>query len=366
MKKNTYNTKLKIILFLFSIISLISIYASLKISIDKTIFIKQIIFYIIGITLLIFAYHKKDLIFKYHFMLYLSTSFLLFVLLFLGVSINGSKCWIIIGPFSFQPSEFMKVFLIITISQILSKNISRKSFKTEFLMFLKIFFIFLIPSVLTFLEPDTGVVIIYLIITISLLLYKGMTRKWYVISLIFLITISGSITYLYFFNRDLLLNILGDNIYYRIDRLLNWSNGSGYQLENSLIAISSAGLLGFGFNNTPLYFPEANTDFIFTTYSSNWGFIGSIILFIIMLIFDLTILSIINHKTKRLNKFFLIGVFVMILYQQVQNIGMTIGLLPITGITLPFISYGGSSLLSYMFSLGLILKISKEEHGYIN
>ena len=253
-----------------------------------------------------------------------------------------------------------------TISQVLNKYGKYKSFKKELFLIIKIFFIFLIPATLTFLEPDTGVVIIYFITTISMLLYNGINKKWYIFSLIILIIFFSSITYLYFFNRNLLLNILGSNFYYRIDRLLNWSNGSGYQLENSLIAISSAGLFGFGFNNIPLYLPEANTDFIFSTFSSNWGFIGSIFLFIIMLIFDLTIISIINHKTKRLNKLFLVGVFVMILYQQVQNISMTIGLLPITGITLPFISYGGSSLLSYMFIMGIILRISKEEKSYLN
>ncbi len=364
MKKNIYSTKLKIILFLFFLISLISIYASLKFISDKTILIKQIIFFILGIIILIFSYYKKDDIFKYHLLTYFSLCFLLFLLLILGIKINGSRCWIIIGPLSIQPSEFMKVSLIITISKILDKN--KRSIKKDFTLIIKILTILLIPSILTFLEPDTGVVIIYFVITICLLLYRGINTKYYIIISIMIIIFFSSITYLYFFNKELLLNIIGNNIYYRLDRLLNWSQGSGYQLENSLIAISSAGLFGFGFNKTPLYFPEANTDFIFTTYASNYGLFGSIILIILFIVFDLNIISIINNKTNRVNKYFLVGVFIMILYQQIQNISMTIGLLPITGITLPFISYGGSSLLSYMFICGIVLKIANEQYNSIN
>ena len=368
MKKLSINNKLIISLFLFFIISLISIYSAKTISSSSlgNIFVKQLIYYGIGIIILLFSYYKKNEIFKYHFIIYLTINFLLLILLILGVSINGSRCWIIIGPFSFQPSEFMKISLIITISKILSKTKSRKNIKKEFLMLSKIFIIVLIPSILTFLEPDTGVVIIYLIIMISMILYQGINKKWYIIILIILSIISGSITFLYFFKNDLLMNILGNDIYYRLERILNWSKGSGYQLENSLIAIGASGFFGFGFNNTPLYFPEASTDFIFATFSSNFGFLGSIILITIIIIFDNSIISLINNKTKLQDKYFLVGVFSMIVYQQFQNISMTIGLLPITGITLPFISYGGSSLLSYMFITGLILRIANNQKKYLN
>ncbi len=366
MKKNIYSKKIIFIIILFFIISLISIFASLKNSSDKFIFIKQLIFYIIGTIVLCFSYCKKDDIFQYDMLFYISLNLILILLLFLGISINGSKCWIIIGPFSFQPSEFMKISLIITISKILDKYKNKKSFKSEISLLIKTFFILLIPSILTFLEPDTGVVIIYFIITIGMLLYRGLNKKWYLFTiLIFSITLT-SLTYLYFSKKDLLLNLLGNNSFYRLERIINWQNGSGYQLDNSLIAISSSGLFGFGFNNTPLYFPEASTDFIFTTFSSNFGLMGNIVLLIIFIIFDINILSLIRRKTKMQYRYFLIGAFTMIFYQQIQNIGMTIGLLPITGITLPFISYGGSSLLSYMFLFGLVLKISDEQFNYIN
>ena len=347
-----------ICLLIFLLISLISVYSAKTISNNGNIFIKQLIFYIISIFVLLISFFYKKAIIKYNILWYLGFSFLLLILLFWGVSINGSKCWLIIGPFSFQPSEFMKIFLIIMVAKVLDKN-KTKNIKTDFTMLLKIFIILLIPAILTFLEPDTGVVIIYCISIISMILYHGLNKKCYLIIMTIITIFFGSIMCLYFFKKDLLINVLGNNFFYRLERILNWSKGNGYQLENSLITISSSGIKGFGFNNIPLYYPEASTDFIFTTFSSLFGFLGNFLLLFIILFFDKTILEITKGKIKKLDKFLLIGFFTMLLYQQIQNICMTIGLLPITGITLPFISYGGSSLLVSMISIGIVLNVSK-------
>lgn len=366
MKKVLLNNRLITSLFIFFIISLLSIFTAQRITNNlNNILIKQIIFYIVGIVILIVSYIKKKEIIKYSFWLYIFFTILLFILLILGVSINGSRCWIILGPISFQPSEFMKIFLIIIIAKNLSKYKSKKINK-EFKMLLIIFIILLVPSILTFLEPDTGVVLIYFIITISMILYRGINKKWYLITLVILGITFSIIIFLLFINKNLIINFLDNSIFYRLERILNWQNQSGYQLENSMITIASSGLFGFGINNVPLYYPESSTDFIFTTFSSIFGFIGNIIFFIVIIIFDLNILKLANHKIKKIDEYILIGIFSMIFYQQIQNISMTIGLLPITGITLPFISYGGSSLLSYMFILGIILRISHDNYKYIN
>lgn len=368
MKKNTVVLKLIFCLILFFIISMISIYSVRSIVTDNlsNIFFKQLIYYIIGIIILFISYHYKKEIIKYSYLWYLGLVFLLFALLFIGTSINGSKCWLFVGSISFQPSEFMKISLILVIAKILDKYKNQQKSKLEIGFLFKVLILLFIPAILTFLEPDTGVVIIYFIIVISMILFRGINKKWYFFIIILLTILGGSITYLYFLKHDLLINILGENIFYRLDRLLNWSKGNGYQLENSLIAIGSSGIYGFGVNKTPLYFPEASTDFIFTTFSSNFGFIGSILFFIIIIIFDTSILSLIHNKIKKIDQYILVGLFSMTLYQQVQNISMTIGLLPITGITLPFISYGGSSLLSYMFSLGIILRIAADSKKFLN
>lgn len=368
MRKLTYNTRILFCIFIFFIISILSIYSTLKITNSSlgNIFIKQIVYYIIGLIIMLLAYYKKKEIVKHSFIIYIFINSLLLLLLFFGININGSKCWLIIGPFSFQPSEFMKIFLIINIAKIINKYRSKKNLKKEFKMLLKIFLLITIPSILTFLEPDTGVVLIYIIITISILIYRGINRKWYLILLGILGVIGTIIVTLMIYDKNIIINFLDNSLFYRFERIFNWQNQSGYQLENSIISIASSGLFGFGINKIPLYYPEASTDFIFTSFSAVFGFIGNVIFFIIIIFFDVTILKIIQRKIKKTDEYIIIGLFSMTLYQQIQNISMTIGLLPITGITLPFISYGGSSLLSYMFIIGIILRISRDNFKYIN
>ena len=173
-----------------------------------------------------------------------------------------------------------------------------------------------------------------------------------------IVAITGSIfLYLYFVEQDTFISIFGSNFFYRMDRIINWKSGSGMQLENSLAAIGSSYIKGHGFNKTPLYFPEAGTDFIFSVYASNFGLIGSVFLIGIIMLFDLHIINIGKETVNRIDKYVVAGIIGIFIYQQIQNIGMTIGMLPITGITLPFISYGGSSLISYMIIIGLLLNI---------
>jgi rod shape determining protein RodA len=138
------------------------------------------------------------------------------------------------------------------------------------------------------------------------------------------------------------------------------------QLGNALTAIGSAGLFGFGLKKTPIYFPEAHTDFIFSVYASNFGLIGAILLIGLLIFFDLKIINVGVKSEKSSYKYVIAGIVGMMLYQQIQSIGMNIGLLPIVGITLPFISYGGSSLLSYMIMAGLIFNLSNLTIRYWN
>lgn len=324
--------------------------------------LKQLLWYIIGIIIvLIIMYLKNDFFYKHINILYIIGNILLLGLLFFGQDINGSKCWYIIpGIGSFQPSEFMKIILIIIIGLNIEKYNDNKNYKTfsdEFFFLLKILIIVLIPSIITFLEPDTGAVIIYFIIMVAMLFVSKIRTRWFVISAIILLILGGSFLGLYFFKEKLFIKIFGTNFFYRLDRIFAWTNKTGMQLENALASIGSAGLLGHGFNKTPLYFPEPGTDFIFAVFASNFGLLLSILFVLLILFFDLKLLTLsIKHKNT-INSYILIGILGMLSFQQIQNISMTIGLLPITGITLPFISYGGSSLLSYMIILGIIMNI---------
>ena len=236
----------------------------------------------------------------------------------------------------------------------------------EFKFLIKVGIVVFIPSILTFLQPDTGVVLIYLLITIIMLFISGIRYRWFIILFSIIVISLATILGIYFINTDLFINIFGTDFFLRIDRLLDWSNSSGYQLENGMTSIGAGGLLGMGINNTPIYFPEPQTDFSFDVYANNFGFIGVLFLLGLITIFDIKLILLAIKNTNLTNKYIIAGIVGMLIYQQLQNIGMTFGLMPITGITLPFISYGGSSLLSYMIMMGIIFNISNETIRYTN
>lgn len=367
MLKKKINLDKSLILYvsIFAIISLISIYSA-SMYLSKTLgnlVLKQAMWYAVGILFIFIIYKLKISFFiKISPYIYLFNVILLLGLLFVGPVINGSRCWYIIeGIGSFQPSEFMKISLVLIEAYIIDKFSSKeKNTKNEFKLITLIFIVFLIPSILTFLEPDTGAVIIYFIITLLMLFISGIRLRWFIIGISMLIIIVASFLIFFFLKQDMFIKIFGSDFFYRIDRVINWQNGSGMQLENSLAAIGSSGILGHGFNKTPLYFPEAGTDFIFSVYASNFGLIGSCIFILLVVLFDIHLIKV-GMSSKNIYKYIISGILGIFIYQQIQNISMTLGLLPITGITLPFISYGGSSLLSYMILIGFVISIYNEK-----
>lgn len=360
-------------LILFAIISVITIYStrSLLSSDLQNLYLKQILWYSIGffIAFLMMTFGNKFL-YNNAYIFYIVGVLLLILVLFFGKEINNAKCWFVI-PYigSFQPSEFMKVFLIITLARMIGDfNAERRDndINEEFRFLIKVLIVVGIPSVLTFIEPDTGAVLIYFIITIVMLFTSGFKSRWFLITLLIILLFGGSFLAIYFLDKDLFIKVFGTSFFYRMDRILNWSNSSGLQLTNSITAIGSAGGLGHGFNHTPIYFPEMQTDFIFAVYASNFGFLGVIILISLLIYFDTNIISLASKTTNSYDKFTIGGIISVLLFQQIQNISMTIGLLPIMGITLPFISYGGSSLLSYMILVGMLFNISNEKLRFKN
>lgn len=366
--KNKINLKIVIPIIILSIVSIITIYSAKMYTSASlgNLALKQAIWYLIGIVLVILIYRvKNDYIFTHTWILYILGNVVLLWLLLFGQPINSSKCWIIIpGIGSVQPSEFMKIFLMLVLATMIHNF--RSDFKNptawdEFVFIIKTFIVVLIPSILTFLEPDTGCVLIYLIIYVFMIFSSGIRMRWFIGGFIFILLIASGILWLYFCKEQIFIKIFGSSIYYRIERIFDWKSGSGLQLENALAAIGSAGVFGHGFNNTPVYFPEASTDFIFAVFASNFGFIGSILLLAVIVYLDVNIILLGRRKMTDTNHYMVAGIIGMLLFQQIENIGMTVGLLPITGITLPFISYGGSSLLSYMLIVGILLNISNEK-----
>lgn len=365
MSKYKVNYKILIPIILLSIISIITIYSALTYTSSTlgNLALKQAMWYGIGWILVFFLVKlKNEYLYQHTWFLYIIGNILLLLLLFFGTPINNSRCWFTIpGIGTIQPSEFMKIFIMLSLATMIHNF--RSDYKDpdwflEFKFLLKTFLVVLIPSVLTFLQPDTGAVLIYLIIYFSMMFASGIRIRWFIGGVTFLVLILLGILGLYFYKENIFIQLFGTSIYYRLERLFNWSNGSGLQLENAMAAIGSAGLFGHGYNNTPIYFPESSTDFIFAVFASNFGLIGVLILIGIIVYFDVEVLLLTRKKIEDTNKYIIAGILGMLLFQQVQNIGMTIGLLPITGITLPFVSYGGSSLLSYMLIVGILLNIS--------
>ena len=368
MKKFKINYHIFIPIILLAVISIITIYSASTYTSRSlgNLALKQFIWYVIGFGLVfILIKLKNEYLYRHTWFLYIFGNIMLLGLLLFADPINNSKCWFTIpGIGSIQPSEFMKIFIMLTIATMIHNfrsDYKNPTIKEEFIFIMKTLCIVLIPSILTFLQPDTGSVFIYLLIYLCMMFVSGIRIRWFIGAFILVSIILGSILGLYYFAEDIFINIFGTSIYYRLDRLFDWSSGSGLQLENALAAIGSAGLFGHGFNNTPIYFPESSTDFIFAVFASNFGLIGVIVLLGIIIYLDVNIIKKAKRKIIDTDKYILAGILGMLLYQQIQNIGMTVGLLPITGITLPFVSYGGSSLLSYMLIFGILLNISVEK-----
>ena len=366
--KTKHNNNMKnskrfiVIIIIFFILSINSIYSFTKFITDwqYSLIIKQTIFYLIGILsiFIMLKFNPKKLL-DYSLYLYIFNVSLLILVLFIGTELNGTRAWFslpLIG--TIQPSEFMKIGLILYLAKVIDKT-KLNNYKDEIKLIFKVLLITIIPSIVTFLEPDTGAVLIYFIIALAMLFASKLRIRYFLILFGGILIVLISLLYLYTTKQDLFITIFGSNMFYRLDRIFDWKSSSGMQLENSILSIGSSKTFGNGINNINLYFPEGHTDFIFASLASIYGFTGMIILIITIIAFDYSILNI-RSKENSYN-LIVIGFFSAIFYQQIQNISMTIGLLPITGITLPFISYGGSSLISYMILLGIIFSINKKE-----
>lgn len=323
---------------------------------------KQILWFVVGMLLiLLFQKLKIKFFFHYSFYLYLFGLLLLFLVLFFGKEVNGAKAWFHFKIFNFQPSEFMKIALLLYLSKITTDFKLGK--RKEFYYIVQCAFVVLIPSLLVFLEPDTGAIIMYLFILLSVLVLSGIKKRWFIIAFLFAIIVGGSFIYLYIFKQDLLIDLIGTSFFYRMDRLINFKDGSGMQLNNALATIGNAGIFGHGIQQELLYVPEFPTDFVFTLSISIFGFVGGFIL--ILCYFTLTCFFVNKlFSVKQLEyKLFLHGFIYIFLYQQIQNIFMNLGLMPIMGIPLPFLSYGGSNMIVYFIFLGFILNMIKKKNN---
>ncbi len=340
MKKKYLTIIFLIIIMLFSIYNLYNSKVMLKSY--SNYYIKELIWWVIGFLVIIISSKLNlDIIFKNSKYLYVLGIILLVITHFFGITINGSTSWLKVGLISIQPSEFMKIPLILSLRSISLRNYSNIEY------FIYALVLTLIPSIIVFMEPDTGAVIIYFLIFITFIFMRKYNKWFYIISVLLLFCIILIFIYLYLFQRDLFIKVFGTTLFYRIDRITNFLNQDGYQRNQALASLRSSKLFGRG---ELIYFPESTTDFAFTFLVSQIGIISGIIF---LIIYSLLIIILNSIKTDKYIK----GAFITIIsFQFIINVLMNIGFFPIIGITLPFLSYGGSSLLSYIILLTLILK----------
>ena len=314
----------------------------------------QSIFLIIGIFLMYFLSKLDYNFYKKKANLIIGICFILLVLVLIpgiGVIRNGSRSWFGAFGFGIQPSEAAKIGLVIFVSKYLSNNYSiMYNIKKGVLPILSIILIFFI---LIMLEPDFGTACV---ITLSL------------IAMIFISKVKLS-----FFIKIGLTGLLGVVVLiiiapYRMARIVSflnpWSDplGSGFQIIQSLYAIGPGGLFGLGLGNSiqkHFYLPEPQTDFIFSIISEELGFIGILIVSMLFMFIFYRCIKISLNTKDLFGKYLCFGLSFTIIFQTILNLCVVIGLVPVTGVTLPFLSYGGSSLLVSLTSIGIILNISK-------
>ena len=345
-----------IVISLFGLIMIYSasnIWAEYKFN-DPFKYVKnQGLFLIVGIIVMIIVSKIDYKIYMEKSNLILTGCLILLILVLIpgiGTVRNGSRSWFGIGSFGIQPSEFAKLAMIIFTSKYLTNNDKgTKNIKG----ILPILILTLLMFGLIMLQPDFGTGIILVMAVVGILFIAGLNIKYFIrLGILGVVGIVGLII----------------AAPYRLTRILSflnpWSDplGSGFQIIQSLYAIGPSGLFGFGFGNSRqkhFFLPEPQTDFIFSIISEELGIVGCIFVIIMFVIICYNGFKISKNSNELFAKYLSFGLIFKLAFQTVLNLMVVTGLLPVTGVTLPFLSYGGSSLLVSMASMGILLNISR-------
>ena len=281
---------------------------------------------------------------------YLVGLILLLIVLFFGKVSGGAARWLDFKIFQLQPSEIFKFILIISLAGYLSKNSSDFKFRH----FIATLLLILMPIILVLAQPDFGTALTLLIIGVGMIIASKI-RTIYLIILGFLGSVSIPVSWFF---------ILKD---YQKERLLTFLNpkndpfGAGYSVLQSIIAVGSGMLkgrgFGQGFQSHLKFLPVSHTDFIFAVFAEEFGLVGGILILAIFLILIIKIIKAAKIAADNFGYLICIGIVVLILFQVLVNIGMNIGIMPVTGIPLPFVSYGGTALVVNLILIGIVQSI---------
>ncbi|MEW9503383.1 FtsW/RodA/SpoVE family cell cycle protein [Jeotgalibacillus marinus] len=368
---------LTFILLVFCIISLVGI-SSAQGQYEGNFVLKQAIWYGVGFFIIVGAVQfEPDQYRKMAPYLYVVGVTLLMVLAVAPESIaqetNGATRWLELpGIGSFQPSELMKIFYILMLASVVSRhqeNFILKNIKHDLWLLGKILLVALIPMAFILRQPDLGTSLVFIAISAGVIIVSGVS--WKLLIPAFSLTAVGSATvYFLVMHAPDWLELIGLRPY-QFDRVISWRKpelyaaDEGYNLLQAMTSIGSGQMLGNGFQSNQVNVPEHHTDFIFTTFGEDFGFIGAsfVVAWFMFLIYHLTHIALLTKDP--FSTYLSVGVISMLTFQVFQNIGMTIQVLPVTGLTLPLVSYGGTSIMITMFSLGLIYSIRFHHRNYM-
>ena len=306
---------------------------------------------IIGVFLMLFiAFFPPTLFYKFSGLIFCIGIISLIFVKFFGT--GNVQRWISVGAFNFQPSEPMKLALILILAKYFD-NISKVQLNKSFAYFIPMIFI-LVPGLIIIAQPDLGTGLTSILLGIFILFYVGIPLKFVLFSIVTFLSLAPLIWHqLYQYQKNRILVFINP----QIDSL-----GSGYQIIQSKIAIGSGGLFGKGFllgsQSRLNYLPEKHTDFVFTLIAEEMGFLGSIIVISIFCFLIFLIFRISFNVTTLYSKIIVFGVGCLIFLYLALNIGMVCGLLPVVGAPLPLISHGGTSLVTVLVGIGLVLSIN--------
>ena len=314
--------------------------------------IKQGVFLIVGIIFSIFTLRfDYKILYKWSNWLYVINLIFLLIVKFAGTSALGAQRWIQIGPITLQPSEFAKFFMIISLAKLLSKH--PEGFKT-WKSLIPVVALMFAPTLLIFIQPDLGTSLVFAAITMGMLFICGLEMKLVKRALLGLMLVMPFIWFfvLHSYQKMRIMVLFNPNV----DPF-----GSGYHVIQSKISIGSGGFIGQGlFAGTQSqlnFLPENHTDFIFSVIGEELGFIGAILILFLYFVLLYRAISISKASGDSFGSLIACGIFSMWLFQVFINVGMTLGIMPVTGIPLPFMSYGGSALVMNLLCVGLLMNI---------
>lgn len=314
-------------------------------------FYKQIIAITIGIALMLFfSFYDYRAFNSYSTKLYLILLIFLIGVIFLGMNVRGTRGWLNFGEFNFQPVEVAKLVMIIFLASFLSK---KKSHLSEVVKIVTSVVLVALPVFFVLRQPDFGSAAIIIGIWVSILLVSGINKKN--IAIFFLIGVMAMSSG-WFFLKD-----------YQKERLQNVVNpyndprGSGYNVIQSMVAVGSGGVfgkgLGHGSQSQLNFLPEKHTDFIFAVIAEELGFVGVLFVFVLFTVLFYRIKETARLARDNFGYLLVVGIMAMLFLQILVNIGMNTGMSPIAGIPLPFLSYGGSSIVIVLASIGIVQSV---------